>query len=287
MTSQFFFTLLLNGLSLSALLYFMASGLTLIFGLMKLINLAHGAFYLMGGLLGITVIKSTGNFWLGFLAATLIMGLFGLILDQVLLPRIRGQVLAEVLLTWGLAIMISDLAILIWGGEPTLVPTPDYLSGTVLLGDFRYPRYRLFIVLLAILIGIGMHLLYGRTRLGALVRAGVDDREMVASLGININRIFTGVFVFGAALGGLGGVAAGPIVGLLPGDEGRVLLLALAVIIIGGAGNLTGALVGSIFVGVMTIFSQTFFPEFAIFSLFAPMALVLVFRPQGLLGRST
>lgn len=285
MNSQFFWTLFLNGLSLSALLYFMASGLTLIFGLMNMMNLAHGAFYLLGGLIGITVIKITGNFWIGFLAATMFMALFGLLIDQIFLRHIRGQILAEVLLTWGLAMLLSDLAIAIWGGEPTLVPKPDYLSGTLLIGEFQYPRFRLFIIILAVVVGIGMHLLYGRTRLGALVRAGVDDREMIASLGINIALIFTGVFVFGAALAGLGGVAAGPMVGLLPGDEGRVLLLALAVIIIGGVGNLTGALVGSIFVGVMTIYSQTFFPEFALFSLFAPMALILVFRPQGLVGK--
>jgi branched-chain amino acid transport system permease protein len=287
MTSQFFWTLLLNGLSLSALLYFMASGLTLIFGLMNMMNLAHGAFYLIGGLLGISVIKATGNFWLGFFAAAILMAFFGLLVDKILLPHIRGQALPEVLLTWGLAMMLSDLAIFIWGGAPTLVPIPSYLSGTLSLGVLTYPRYRLFIILLATLVGVGMHLVYGRTRLGALVRAGVDDREMVASLGININSIFTGVFVFGAGLAGLGGVAAGPIVGLLPGDEGRVLLLALAVIIIGGAGDLKGALVGSIFVGLVTIYSQTFFPEFALFSLFAPMALILVLRPQGLLGKKT
>ena len=286
-TPQFLWTLLLNGLSLSALLYFMASGLTLIFGLMNMMNLAHGAFYLIGGLFGISMIKATGNFWLGFFLAAIFMAFFGLLVDKILLPHIRGQVLPEVLLTWGLAMMLSDLAILIWGGAPTLVPIPSYLSGTLSLGVITYPRYRLFIILLAALVGVGMHLIYGRTRLGALVRAGVDDREMVASLGININSIFTGVFVFGAGLAGLGGVAAGPIVGLLPGDEGRVLLLALAVIIIGGAGDLTGALVGSIFVGLVTIYSQTFFPEFALFSLFAPMALILVLRPQGLLGRKS
>lgn len=285
MPPQFFLTLFLNGLSLSALLYFMAAGLTLIFGLMRLVNLAHGAFYLLGGLVGITVIEITGNFWLSFVGAAVVMGIFGLFVDQALLRFIRGEELPEVLLTWGLGIMLSDLAILIWGGQPTLVPKPDYLSGTLSLWGFQYPRFRLFIVLMAAIVAAIMHLVLGRTRIGALVRAGVDDREMVASLGVNINAIFTGVFVFGAALAGLGGVTAGPLVGLLPGDEVRVLLLALSVIIIGGAGNLTGALVGSLFVGVMTIYSQTFFPEFALFSLFGPMALILVFRPQGLLGR--
>lgn len=285
MNSEFYWTLLLNGLSLSALLYFMASGLTLIFGLMNMMNLAHGAFYLIGGLLGISVIETTGNFWLGFLAAAVFMALFGLAIDRFLLPHFRGNILAEVLLTWGLAIMLSDIAIWIWGGVPTLVPRPTYLTGTLSIFDFQYPRYRFFIILLAVLVGICIHLIYGRTRLGALVRAGVDDREMVSSLGINVNLVLTGVFVFGAGLAGLGGVAAGPIVGLLPGDEGRVLLQALAVIIIGGAGNLAGALVGSIFVGLLTVYSQTFFPEFALFSLFAPMALILVLRPQGLLGK--
>lgn len=285
MSSQVFWTLLLNGLSLSALLYFMASGLTLIFGLMRMMNLGHGGFYLLGGFVGVSAISLTGNFWTGLVLTAAFMAIFGLAVDRLLLKRVQGNELAEVLLTFGLAIVIGDQVTAIWGGVPALVPKPDYLSGAIMIGDVFYPRYRLFVIVFAVAVGIVLHLLHDRTRIGALVRAGVNDPEMIAALGININLVFTGVFVFGSALAGLGGIVAGPVFGLLPGDEGRVLLLALAVIIIGGAGSLTGALVGSLFVGIVTIYSQTFFPEFALFSLFAPMAAILVFRPQGLVGR--
>lgn len=287
MSGTLFATQLLNALSLAALLFFLASGLTLIFGLMNVVNLAHGAFYLLGGLVGLTALRATGNFWLAILAGGLSVAAFGWATERLLLRRIRGQELSEVLLTLGLALVVSDVATVVWGTGTQTIQQPTYLSGVVHLGPLPYSRYRLFLIVCAVVIAIALHHLHGRTRYGALIRAGVDDREIVAALGVNIERVFTGAFLFGAALAGFGGVVGGAILGLQPGEEVEILLRTLAVIIIGGVGSLTGAAVGSLFVGVVTVFGQSLWPELSFFLLFAPMALVLVLRPHGLMGRAS
>jgi branched-chain amino acid transport system permease protein len=287
MSSSLFVTLLLNSLSLAALLFFVASGLTLIFGLMNVVNLAHGAFYLLGGFLGLSVIQVTGNFWLGILVGGLGVAAFGLLTEQFLMRRVRGQELPEVLLTLGLALVISDQASVIWGSGTSIIEQPGYLSGVMDLSGVLYPRYRLFVIACAIVVGAALFFLYNRTRWGGLVRAGVDDREMVGGLGVNIERVFAGTFVVGAALAGIGGVVGGAILGLQPGtDEIEILLRTLVVIIIGGVGSLTGAIFGSVFIGIVSVFGQVLVPELSFFLLFAPMALVLVVRPQGLLGKT-
>ncbi len=283
MSASTFLTQTLNALSLASLLFFLASGLTLIFGLMNVVNLAHGSFYLLGGFLGLTVIRATGSFWLGILGGAAGVAVFGWATERLLLRRIRGQELPEVLLTLGLALVITDQASVIWGSGTSTIPQPSYLSGAATFGDFTYSRYRLFIIVCAVVVGVVLYLLHSRTRYGALIRAGVDDREIVAALGVDIQRVFTGAFVFGAALAGLGGVVGGSVLGLQPGEEVEVLLRTLAVIIIGGVGSLSGAIVGSIFVGLVTVFGQALLPELSYFLLFAPMALVLLLRPQGLL----
>lgn len=286
MSGSLFLTLVLNSLSLAALLFFVASGLTLIFGLMNVVNLAHGAFYLLGGFFGLSTIQATGNYWLGILVGGAGVAFFGWMTDRLLMRRIRGHELPEVLLTLGLAIAISDQASVIWGTGTSIIDQPEYLSGIVTFGSFSYSRYRLFLIACAIVVGAVLFYLHNRTKWGGLVRAGVDDREMVEGLGVNIQRVFTGTFVFGAGLAGLGGVVAGAVLGLQPGgDEVEILLRTLAVIIIGGVGSLTGAVVGSVFIGLVTVFGQALIPELSFFLLFAPMALVLVLRPQGLLGR--
>src|SRR5690606_26582540 len=175
----------------------------------------------------------------------------------------------------------------IWGTRSTAMPRPALLSNEIRIGGFSYPRYHLFVIGCAVVVGLVLFVLHRRTRYGALVRAGVDDREMVTALGVDINRVFTGAFVFGCRLAGAGGVIGGAVLGLQPGEETQILLLALAVIIIGGVGSLTGAAVGSIFVGLVTVFGRTYLPELSYFTLFAPMALVLIIRPQGLLRRAT
>lgn len=285
MTLQFFLIQMLNGLSFGALLFFLASGFTLIFGLMRIVNLAHGAYYLLGGYLGFMVATATGNFLLALLAGVLGTAAVGLFTERVLLRIIRGQDLPEVLLTVGVAFIIADLCLAFFGGNPQSVPQPGLLVGSVRLGTLAYPRYRLFIIACAVLVGLALYLLQERTRLGAIVRAGVDDRETIAALGVNINRVFTGVFLLGAALAGLAGVIGGGVLPLLPGGDAEILLLSLVVVVIGGLGSLQGAALGSVLVGLINTFGIALAPDLSYFVLFAPMALILVLRPSGLLGR--
>lgn len=275
----------LNGISLGALLFFLASGLTLIFGLMRIVNLAHGGFYLIGGYIGLTVILATGNLLLGLLAAGITIAVMGLLTERVLLRRLRGQELPEVLLTVGIGTVLGDLALAIWGGDPRNVPLPSFLTGSVELGTFTYPRFRLVVVVCALAIGGALWYLQRRTHIGAIIRAGVDDRETLAALGINVNRVFTGVFLFGALLAGVAGVLGGAFLGLLPGADTEILLLSLVVVIIGGLGSLSGAALGSLIVGLVDAFGRSLVPDLASFIIFAPMAVVLILRPSGLLGR--
>ncbi|MDQ3579099.1 MAG: branched-chain amino acid ABC transporter permease [Actinomycetota bacterium] len=285
MTGQTFFFQLLNGLSFAALLFFLASGFTLIFGLMRIVNLAHGVYYLVGGYIGLTVTTATGNFWLGLIAAPVAIALVGLFTERVLLRRIRGQELPEVLLTVGIAFVFADMSLEIWGGDPMSVPAPEFLRGGLDIGFMVYPRYRFFVILCALLVGAALFFAHSRTRIGAIVRAGVDDREMVSALGININKIFTGVFMVGSLLAGMAGLIGGGLLSLVPGADTEILLYSLAVVIIGGLGSLPGAVVGSLIVGLADAFGRALLPQLSYFTLFAPMALILVVRPRGLLGR--
>lgn len=286
MSGGFFLTQTLNGISLAGLLFFLASGLTLIFGLMRIVNLAHGGFYLVGGYIGFSVTVATGSFVLAVVAAALAVAILGGLTERLLLRRLRGQELPEVLLTVGLATVLGDLSLAVWGGNPKTIRPPAILSGSIHLGPLVYPRLRIFVTVLALVVGGGLYYLQQRTRIGAIIRAGVDDRETIAALGVNINRIFTGVFIAGALLAGVAGVVGGAFLSLLPGTDTDILLLSLAVVIIGGLGSLPGAALGSLIVGLIYVFGTAELPQLASFILFAPMALVLIFRPRGLLGRT-
>jgi branched-chain amino acid transport system permease protein len=278
-------TQVLNGLSFGALLFLLASGFTLIFGLMRIVNLAHGAFYLLGGNVAISVAAATGSYWLGLVVAIVVTGLVGLLSERVLLRPVRNNELLEVLVTVGLAFVIADLSLWAFGGNPRSLGVPEFMTGHLSLGSVTFPKYRLALVLLAVAVAIGLKLVQSRTRIGMVIRAGVDDREMVGSLGINVERVFTMLFVFGAALAGLAGVAAAGILTMRPGADTDILLFALVVVIIGGLGSIEGAALGSVLIGLVDAFSRLWLPDFSYFAVFAPMALILVLRPQGLLGR--
>jgi branched-chain amino acid transport system permease protein len=284
-TLQFFLVQMLNGLSFGALLFFLASGFTLIFGLMRIVNLAHGSFYLLGGYTGLVTMRATGNFALAVLAGLVTVALIGLFTERVLLRIIRGQELLEVLLTVGVAFIIADLCLALFGGNPESVPQPRLLTGSAGVIGLQYPRYRLFVIACAVAVGVALFLLQNRTRLGAIVRAGVDDRETIAALGVNINLVFTAVFLLGAALAGVAGVIGGAVLPLLPGGDAEILLLSLVVVVIGGLGSLQGAALGSALVGLINTFGLALIPDLSYFVLFAPMALILMLRPSGLLGR--
>lgn len=279
---------LLNGLSFGALLFLVASGFTLIFGLMRISNLAHGAFYLAGAYVAAVVVDAVGNFWLGVLAGALTAASIGFVLERGLLRRVRNKEMPEVLLTVGVSVVIADLVLAIFGGHPrSIVSGSGVPSGALVIGDFVYPQYRLFILGITIIIGAALFLAQKYSRIGAVVRAGVDDRETAAALGINIDRVFTWVFVVGAALAGVAGVIGAGLLSLSPGSGTEILLYAMVVVIVGGLGSVAGAAVGAVLIGLIDAFTKVLFPELAYFTIFAPMALVLVLRPQGLFGRLT
>ncbi|WP_164737310.1 branched-chain amino acid ABC transporter permease [Georgenia sp. SYP-B2076] len=277
---------MLNGLSFGALLFLVSSGFTLVFGLMRIVNLAHGAFYLLGGYVGVVTMRATGNLLLAIVVGAVAVAVLGLGVERILLRRIRGQELPEVLLTVGVSFVVADMSLAIFGGDPHILPLPGAIAGSVQLGGSSYPVYRLLIIVVTLIVGIGLYLMQRFTRTGAIVRAGVDDREMVAAMGINIQRVFTGMFVFGTGLAALAGVIGSGLVSLRPGVENEILLYALVVVIIGGLGSIKGAAVGAVLIGLIDAFSKAWIPDLSYFTIFAPMALVLVLRPTGLFGRT-
>ena len=277
----------LNGITYAGLLFLLGSGFTLIFGLMRIVNLAHGATYLLGGYIGFETMKYTHNFVLALAAGGVTMALFGIALERGLLRSLRGQPISELLLTMGVAFIVGDLCLAVFGGDPLSVRMPGVLDQSSQLGSITYPNMRFFILGVAIAVALLLYFVIGRTRAGAMIRAGVDDREMVDALGIPIKRIFTSVFLLGAFLAGMTGVLGASLLTLYPGADSEILTFALVVVIVGGMGSLKGAVVGSLVVGLLDNYGKAYFPELAYFSLFAPMVLILIWRPQGLFGTRT
>jgi branched-chain amino acid transport system permease protein len=278
----------LNGISMGALLFLLASGFTLTFGLGRVVNLAHGAFYLLGGYLGLTVLRVSGSFWLALLAGGAAIVVVSWACDRFLIRRTRDNELGQVLLTVGIAYVLGDVCLSVWGGNPLRLPPPAFAAGPIdLPGGIVYPRYRFLLIVFGAIIAAVLWVFYTRTQLGALVRAGVDDREMVDALGVDVDRLFALVFGLAAFLAGLSGVAGGAFLTLYPGAEWDILAYALVVVIVGGLGSLGGAMVGSLIVGLLDAYGRWLLPEFSYFMLFGPMALLLFVRPTGLFGRET
>ena len=285
MTAEFWISQAFNGLSYGALLFLLASGLSLIFGVMRVVNLAHGSYFMLGGYVGLSVVWRTGSYALALICGALAIALIGIGMQRLFLQRLPGQTLGQVLLTIGFALIFQDLALLIWGGDPYTIPVPKALQGVVSAGGLRFPRYRIFIIAVAIVVGALLWLVLDRTRVGAMIRASVDDAEMAQGVGIHTPRVSLAVFALGAALAALGGVIGGGFLGVYPGADFEVLPYAFVVIIVGGLGSLPGAMVGSLLVGLLDNFGKALFPELSYFTLFAPMALILALRPTGLFGR--
>jgi branched-chain amino acid transport system permease protein len=281
----FWIVQVLNGLSFAMLIFLLAVGLSLIFGLMNIVNLTHGSFYMIGAYIGIFLSAHLGNYIISVVGGGVAVGLIG-ILTHILLLRRQRNVLSQVLLTLGCLFIISDGALWIWGGTPMMVPKPSFFQGTIQLGSIMYPFYRLLIILLSGIAGSFIWWFQERTRYGAMIRAGVDDQDIAEAVGINIPLITTLVFGLGALFAGFGGVIGGALIGVYPGVEFEILLLAIAVLIIGGLGSLLGAFIGSLIVGLADSFGRTLFPEISSFLLFSVVVLVLAIKPVGLLGRS-
>jgi branched-chain amino acid transport system permease protein len=285
----FWLVLTVNSVTFGGLLFLLSAGFSLIFGLMRIPNLTHGSLFMLGAYVGATfVVGMLGfqlNFWLAAILATLIVAACGALAERLLLRRLPGDQLAQVLVTLGLSFMAADFCLLVWGGDPLNVTTPAGLGGFARVGSVSFPMYRLAIIAIATVVAVGLWLLLDRTRLGAMIRAGVDDPDMARVVGIRVSQLFTIVFALGAGLAAFAGIIGGPILSVYPGLDQDMLPLALVVVILGGTGSLLGSFVGSIIIGFIYNFGQALLPELAYFVLFMPMLLVLLLRPQGLFGR--
>jgi branched-chain amino acid transport system permease protein len=276
---------LLNGLVYGVLLFLMAAGLSLIFGLMNVVSLAHGSFFMLGAFLGLSIFKITGSFWLALILAPIPVIILGILMELLFLrPLYRRGHMDQVLLTFGFTFVFLDLVQTLWGRTVLRLPAPEALQGTVQIGLGVFSTYRLFLIGFGVAIALLLWLFLERSRIGAMVRAGVDNAVMAAGLGANIPALFTGIFGFGVALAALGGIAAAPILGLYPGMDSEILIPAFIVIVIGGMGSLRGAFVGSLLIGIADTFGKAYFPSIALFLIYLAMAAVLLIRPQGLFG---
>jgi branched-chain amino acid transport system permease protein len=283
-TISFVLVQVLNGISFGMLLFLLAAGLSLIYGVMRILNLAHGSFYLLGAYVALSVVQWTGSLALAALVGTAVVTVVGIVIERVLLRRLPREELPQALLTFGILLIAGDLALWIWGGTPQTLPRPESLSRSVRLGALLFPTYRLFVVAVGAAVGLGLWFFQERTKLGAMLRAAIDDAEIARSTGINVSRLSTAIFALGAALAALGGIIGGPLLGVYPGADFEILLLAFVVVIIGGLGSLKGAFVGALAVGLLDNFGKTLFPQLALFTIFAPMAIILAIRPTGLFG---
>jgi branched-chain amino acid transport system permease protein len=274
-----------NGISYGALLFLVGSGLSLIFGVMRIVNLSHGSYFLLGGYVALTVIWTTGSWALSIPLAALAIGVVGLIMERLFLRPLGFDPLRQVLLTVGFAFLFQQAALDIWTGNNFDINPPEMLAKSVQVGGLYLPLYRVFMIATAAAVGLVLWLAMEKTRIGAQVRATVDDAQMARGVGIDTSRISMFIFALGAFLAAMGGVIGGGFLGIYPGLDFEILPLAFAVVIIGGMGSLGGAAIGALLVGLADNFGKALFPEVSYFTLYAPMALILAVKPTGLFGR--
>ncbi len=294
---KIFLSALFNGITLGGLYFLVASGFTLIFGLMRNVNLAHGTLYLLGGYVGFHAATATGYWLLAFPAAFIVTGACGVLLQMLVFRKMEGEDLRQTLVTIGISIVVADLMLWGFGGDFINISPPAWLSGPVETffvtaqkrsGDLvylKYPVVRIVIFAAAVLLGVAMWLALNRTRIGMMIRAGVDDRDMLSATGARIQIVFVCVFAFGAGLAGIAGVVGGTFQSIAPGEDIRFLLASLVVVIVGGMGSIPGAALGALLIGLAEQFGSVYFPTYAVVLTFLIMVLVLAFRPQGLMGQ--
>lgn len=297
-SKKVFLNALFNGITLGGLYFLVASGFTLIFGLMRNVNLAHGTLYLLGAYVGFHTATASGWWLLAFPVSFVVVGACGLLLQVLVFRRMEGEDLRQTLVTLGISIVVADLMLWAFGGDFYNINPPDWLSGpmdtffvTAVKSDgtavfLKYPMVRVVIFAAAVVVGVAMWLALNRTRIGMMIRAGVDDREMLSATGIRVQVIFIAVFGFGAGLAGIAGVVGGTFQSIAPGEDTRFLLASLVVVIVGGMGSIPGAALGALLIGLAEQFGSVYFPTYAVVLTFLIMVVVLAFRPQGLLGRA-
>lgn len=293
-----FLSAILNGLTLAGLYFLVASGFTLVFGLMRNVNLAHGSLYLLGAYIGYEFAEWTGYWLIGVAAGFVILAVVGLVMQIVVFRRLEGEDLRQTLVTIGISVVAADLMLAYWGGTTYQILTPDWLSGAIKLPVVTavrsngtevflvYPFYRLIVLFSAVVIGVALWLLINRTRIGSMIRAGVDDRDMLAASGVNVHFVFAIVFALGAGLAGLAGVVGGSALSVAPGEDIRYLLASLVVVIVGGMGSIVGAAIGALIIGLAEQIGLVYFPTYGVVLTFVIMVITLAIRPQGIMGRS-
>jgi branched-chain amino acid transport system permease protein len=275
---------LLNGVSFGFVLFLIATGLSITMGLMRILNLAHGALFLAGAYIGVSLVKHGANFLLASLLAAIAAGIIGVGMERGFLRRLHEKLSEQVLLTFGFVYVLTNVAQWIWGSTPTIALAP--LSGSIGIGEFSFPVYRLVVVLIGLVMATGLYVFQEKTRVGAIIRAGMDNREMTMGLGINFGLICSVVFCLGAFIAGFAGLIGTPMMGVYPRVAIDVLLLALIVVVVGGMGSIIGALVAALFIGLLDAFGKVYFPDLGYFMIYLALIIILLIRPSGLLGRS-
>lgn len=278
---------LLNGLTLSALYFIVASGFTLVFGLMRNVNLAHGSLYLLGGYVGFTIAEQTGWWILAMAGGFLAAAIAGLLIQVLILRHMQGQDLRQTMVTIGLSIVIADVLLWIFTGQVHQMEAPEWLQGPIRdIPVIRaFSAYRLSLLGFGIVIGVFLWWLLNRTKVGAMIRAGVDDRAMLAAAGVNVNLVFAITFMLGAGLAGIGGVIGAVELSMVPGEDTRLLLASLIVVIVGGMGSVVGAAIGAVILGLAETYGLAYAPTYSVVFTFIILVLVLAFRPRGIMGR--
>jgi len=275
----------LSGLSFGLLLFLISSGLTITFGMMRLLNLSHGAIYTIAAYIGIEFLDTGMPYWVAFVVTVVLVAIAGMALERLLLHRFIDSILAQIVATVGVGLIIGDLILAKYRGLPILPPRPPGMSGATRIFGSYFPKLRIALIIVGVVVALLLWLLLSKTQVGAMVRAAVDDREIARSIGVPVPKLFTGVFGFGAGLAAFAGIWGGAFSGLGPGIADRMLLLAVVIVVLGGLGSLKGAFIASILVGLVNQYGIVFFPQFAQFALYVPVAIFLAFRPQGLFGR--
>jgi len=283
---KLFILTMLNGFTLAALYFLVASGFTLVFGLMRQVNLAHGSLFLLGAYVGWSAADASGSWFAGAAAGFASMAVAGVLLQIGIFRRMEGQDLRQTLVTIGLSIVLADLMLAVWGGKTYQFDPPPWLFGATPMPFINaYPTYRLVLLAVAIIIGVVLWLFLNRTPVGMMIRAGVDDRQMLACSGVNVQRVFAITFAIGAGLAGLAGVIGGTALSIAPGEDTRYLLASLVVVIVGGMGSVTGAAIGALLIGLAEQLGLAYSPTYGVVYTFLIMVLVLAFRPQGIMGK--
>jgi branched-chain amino acid transport system permease protein len=283
--ARLFVVTALNGLTLAALYFLVASGFTLVFGLLRNVNLAHGSLYLLGAYIGWVVAENSGSWFLGVGAGFLATAAFGLVLQVGVFRFMQGEEMRQTMTTIGLSIVLADLMLWRFGGEIYQFDPPSFISGSTTLPVVnKYSTYRLFLLGSSVAIGLALWFFLTKTRIGMMIRAGVDDRGMLAASGTNVQLVFAVTFAIGAGLAGFAGVVGGSALSITPGEDTRYLLASLVVVIVGGMGSVIGAAIGAVLIGVAETFGLAYAPTYSVVFTFVIMAVVLAFRPQGILG---